>query len=357
MEVTGMNSSFLALGTVDQFESLIWTDRYDKCGDFELYTPVWDSVLSAVPLGSFLTLRESEHIMITESIEVKTDQETGNHLVISGRSLESMLDWRVVAGQEVFKNANLQGAIQQLLNHNIIAPTDGYRTIPNFIFQTSVDPIITAKVVDAQFYGGSLYTAVQSLCEANGLGFKIVLNATNQFVFSLYVGADRSYSQVTNNRVIFSPKFDNLVNSEYKNTTVGKGNVAFILGEGTGINKFAYWTGIDTIAMRTGMNRRELFVDASDISAQVPAPGIPLADYNKQLDQRGVATLNDSYRTTTFAGAINPVAPFTYQKDFFMGDVLQIENEYAMGGTTRVIEAIYTQNPGQTSVIPTFKSL
>lgn len=356
MEVTGLNLQLQPTGTIDKFESLIWTDRYDRCGDFELYTPVLSSILTALPLNNFVYLRESEHAMIVETRTITTDLEKGNHLKITGRSLESMLTWRIIQFQLVFRNANLQTVVQQILASSITSG-DTYRGIPNFIFQASTDPTITSLIWSAQYYGETVYEAIQALCEANGLGFKVVINASNQFVFSLYRGTDRSYGQTIVNPVVFSPKFDNLVNSEFSETTVGKANVARVFGEGTGINKFVTDIGIDTVAMRTGMYRREMSVDAADISAQVPAPGITLADLNQQMNDRGYAALNNSYKTTTFEGAINPVAPFTYLKDFFMGDTVQVENEYGLTKTSKVVEAIYTQDPSQTSIIPTFKSI
>ena len=41
------NTSFSLIAIVDKYISLIWTDRYDDCGDFELSLPYeskWKSV-------------------------------------------------------------------------------------------------------------------------------------------------------------------------------------------------------------------------------------------------------------------------------------------------------------------------
>ena len=37
MEIYVLNTNFESVAVVDEFESLIWTDRYDEAGDFELY--------------------------------------------------------------------------------------------------------------------------------------------------------------------------------------------------------------------------------------------------------------------------------------------------------------------------------
>ena len=120
----------------------------------------------------------------------------------------------MIWGQKIL-TGNLQDAIQTLLNEIVISPTIVDRKISNFIFKKSTDSKITALTIDAQYTGDNLYTVINKLCDANNIGFKVTLNNTNQFVFELYVGADRSYDQDLNPYVVFSPKFDNIITSSY----------------------------------------------------------------------------------------------------------------------------------------------
>ena len=69
--------------------------------------------------------------------------------------------------------------------------------------------------LEAQYTGDNLYDVIQKICEEQGIGFKITLNDEKQFVFELYAGSDRSYDQTENPYVIFSPKFENIINSNY----------------------------------------------------------------------------------------------------------------------------------------------
>lgn len=355
MEIVGLNSNFGTTGVVDQFESLIWTDRYDLCGDFELYTPILDSVIAALPTDNFAYLKESEHVMIVETREITTDSEKGNHLKIKGRSLESILERRIVAYAYML-NGNLQTEIQRLLNDKVIATGNIYQTISNFVFLTSTDPSITALTVYAQYEGTTVYDIIQTLCATNGLGFKITLNNLNQFVFTLYRGEDRTYAQTDRNRVIFSPRYDNLVNSDYSESRVGYHNVAYVMGEGTGSARVLHGLGTDTLEMRTGLNRKEIFVNASDLSSQTTPP-LTAQQYIDVLNQRGLDILTEAAKTIKFEGEINHGQAFTLGTDFFMGDVVQIENEYGMEGTSRVSEIIFAQDPSKITMIPTFVTL
>ena len=96
MELTLLNTSLDAIAILDDYESVIWTDRYWECGDFEIYTPVTTDILSVLKQDYYLRHRESEHVMIIEKLLIKTDVETGNHITVTGRSLESILMRRIV---------------------------------------------------------------------------------------------------------------------------------------------------------------------------------------------------------------------------------------------------------------------
>ena len=89
------------------------------------------------------------------------------------------------------------------------------RKVEGLIFEASTDPAITGLTVDAQFTGDNLYDAIRKLCDSKNVGFRIKLSDDNKFVFKLYAGADRSYDQFTNPYVIFSPKFENVINTNY----------------------------------------------------------------------------------------------------------------------------------------------
>lgn len=184
-------------------------------------------------------------------------------VTVTGRSLESILDRRIVWGQKLL-SGNLQNGIKTLLNENVISPSDSNRKIPNFIFKESTDPAITKLKLEAQYTGDNLYDVIQKICEEQGIGFKITLNDEKQFVFELYAGSDRSYDQTENPYVIFSPKFENIINSNYIESKASLKTVTLVGGEGEGADR-----RYTTVGGGSGLNRRELFTDARDISSNV----------------------------------------------------------------------------------------
>lgn len=352
MDVTVLNTNLDAISIVDVYESFIWTDRYYEYGDFELFTSMTDTILSYIRQDYYLQSRESEHVMIIEKIRINSDSENGNHITVTGRSLESILDRRIVWGQKTI-TGNLQNGIRTLLNENVISPADNKRRISNFIFEASTDPAITSLKIDAQYTGDNLYDVINKICSERSIGFKVTLNNNKQFVFKLYAGTDRSYDQSVNPYVIFSPKFENIINSNYVESKSALKTVTLVGGEGEGsARKYT------TVGGGSGLNRRELFTDARDISSDV-GDGVVLSDaeYTAQLQQRGKEKLAENTDVTSFEGQVETTVMFRYGEDFFNGDVVQIANEYGHETKARIVEIVMSEDEDGNSVYPTFKTI
>ena len=133
MDLTVLNTDLNAVSIIDTYESFIWTDRYCEYGDFELYTMMTNTVLGFIKQDYYVMNRDSEHVMIIEKIQITSDAENGNHVTVTGRSLESILNRRIVWGQKTI-TGNLQNGIKTLLMDAIISPSDSSRQISNFVF-------------------------------------------------------------------------------------------------------------------------------------------------------------------------------------------------------------------------------
>lgn len=346
-----MDTNFKMVSILDVFISFIWTDRYYEYGDFELYTRVSTDILSKIQSEYYLLNKESDHLMIVENIEIETDLEDGHTVKITGRSLESILDRRIVWSSTII-SGNIQDCIKKLLNDSIISPSISERKIDNFIFDTSNNSKITNTIIEETEYNGdNLYEIISGLCSANDIGFKVVLNKSNQFVFSLYVGEDHSYEQTKNPYVTFSPEFDNLINSNYVESIQDYKNVTLVTGEkdDNDIPKTASTGNV------SGLSRRELYTEATDIN-QKQEDDTTLTDeeYKNLLIQRGNEALLEHKISVTFDGEFDATQMYTYNKDFFMGDVVQVANEYGIESKARIIEFIQSQDTNGYSMYPTF---
>lgn len=261
MDLFVLDRNLVTVAIIDSYTSLIWTDRYQEAGDFELCLSMSSDLLNHIKQDYYLFRRDSEHVMIIEKLLIKSDAESGNTLTVSGRSLESILDRRVVWGLKNL-NGNLQNGVKELLDECIISPLKPERKIDNFVFVESSDPQITELKIETQYTGDNLYDVIKNLCSERGIGFKITFDNQNRFAFQLYAGSDRSYDQFTNPYVVFSPKFDNIINSNYMESRSSWKNVTLVGGEGEGTER-----RYTAVGNTSGLDRRELFTDARDISS------------------------------------------------------------------------------------------
>lgn len=351
MELLVLNTDFESIAVIDVYESMIWTDRYDAYGDFEIYFAMNEKLLEYLKEDNYLWLQDSEHCMIIEDIKINADTEEGNHLIVTGRSLESILERRIIWGQRIF-NGNLQNAIETMLNECIISPAIADRKIANFIFVPSTDSKITSLTIDTQYTGDDLYTVIKGLCEANNIGFKIILTDENKFAFSLYAGADRSYDQTENPYVVFSPNFENIINSNYFSSKANLRNVTLVAGEGEGASRKT-----TVVGSASGLNRRELFTDARDISSDTDDGTLSDAEYTAQLQARGIKGLAEHTISTAFEGEVEVTRLFKYGEDFFIGDIVQIANEYGNETSAYISELVISNSEEGLSIYPTFKTI
>ena len=139
MDIWVLNKNLDRVGIIDGYQSIIWSTRYAEVGDFELYLAASDNVLDLVKEGFYLVRDQDidgsryNNVMIAENFEITTDIESGDHLIITGKDLKSIIRRRVVINQTIM-NGQVQACVQRLLNENVIAPSDTKRKINNFTF-------------------------------------------------------------------------------------------------------------------------------------------------------------------------------------------------------------------------------
>lgn len=481
MDLFILNYNLDTVSVLDSYNSLIWTDRYNEYGDFEIYTRMSEGILDFIKQGYYIQIRDSEHVMIIEKLLINSDSEEGNTLTVTGRSLESLLDRRIIWGQKTL-TGNLQEGIKTLLDENIISPSNSSRKIPSFVFEATDDPAITGLTIEAQYTGDNLYDVIQMICSERNIGFRITLK-NNKFTFKLYSGSDRSYEQTDNTYVVFSPNFDNLISSNYVESKSSWKNVTLVGGEGEGTAR--RYTAVGNV---TGLSRREIFTDARDISSdsdedltslfvftEFPAQVYSLTsnsfvadnnfnsstadisayagrtisitvpmysnasgvapnyasvlldadgnyvstvkvwdmyeggtnvgmldtyeylvpsnakflyssmfsqtainnnvyygeltdfqcksiklsndEYIAQLRQRGSETLSENQEVISFEGEAETSAMFKYGEDFFIGDIVQVADEYGHESKARILEIVISENEEGRTAYPTFSTI
>ena len=345
MDLYITNPKFELVGVIDSYTSLIWTERYNDCGDFEIMISANNENIDILQNGYYIKRTDTDRVGIIETKTTQTNEETGDYIIVSGRMLESILDRRIV-WQQTTLNGSINESLHRLLVENAISPSESARQIPNFTFITQEE--FEGKV-EMQITGDSLLTAVLDICKMFGLGFKVILSTTNVMTACLYKGIDRSYQQTGNSYVELSPDFDNLISSNFMTSTQNYKNVALVAGEGEGLDRKT-----SSIGTAEGMDRYELYVDARDVSSNEGE--ITEQEYKRLLDERGKEKLLEYLTETYFEADIEPEFMFQYRKDYMLGDITILKNEYGITAYPRIVEVIESEDETGYKVVPTFES-
>lgn len=347
-----LDKDFTPLNAVDDYDSAIWAERHREYGDFELYGRPEKLLTQGVTTGRYLTKQGSDHVMFIQTVNIDEEVDEGVFVTVTGKSLESMLTRRVV-----WPPINLNGTIAQcvrtLLETTFIRPDDAKRHVPDFLMRDPADEYITKTEMSAQFAGETVYDAITAICEVYDIGFKIVLtNGIMEFI--LYRGEDRSFQQTANPYVIFSPDFDNLASASYSHSVESLATFTYVVGEERE-DSTRITTEVDLGL--TGLERIELYVDASDIRA-TDEDGNTVSDeeYAGYLEERGFETLAENTATEFFEGSMDTHGTYVYGRDFFLGDTVQIQNGLGIGASSQVLEIVYTKDSTGESIVPTFST-
>lgn len=387
MDALILNRDFQTECIVDAFESFIWSDRYDRPGDFELYFPVNEKITPYALENNYIWQKDSDRLMIIEAVEIITNAEEGDHMKLSGRSLECLLERRVVAYRTIIRGS-LQNGISRLLDENLINPSDLERKIPKLRFIRNSDPRVTKLNCELNLLGEYILDVVEDVCQLNELGFKITYNEEEDTLdFMLYYGEDRSYAQETNPWVVFSPGFDNLLSSNYLKTSRNL-KTAAVIGGDANYERGQEVVDVDGKPELRGIDRREMYVDGSDV--ELPEPTVneesirerlekknkteeeiqaaiqkalavaveqTTAVYRHQLEQKGLEELSKTYVTESFEGEIEASRQYIYGKDFFIGDVVQVLDKYGKEASSRIVEVVKSHDLTGEIMTPTFTTL
>ena len=344
-----LNRDLETIGIVDNYESLIWTPRYFESGDFEIYTKASEEILTLLRLDNYVTRPDSEMVGVIENVRIESNPETGDYIIAKGRDLNSLLDRRIVWSQTNI-NDTVENGVRRLLTENFISPTLESRKVENFVLG---DAQGFTERMSAQYTGDNILEVVVNLCKQNGYGFRVILNDEKNFEFQMYRGSDRSYNQTVNPYVVFSPEFENIVSSVYEHDKSLLKNACNVAGEGEGISRKTY--GIGTAS---GLNRREMFVDARDITSELEDGGtLGTTEYNNLLIQRGRENLAENPETTIFEGEVESVRQFVFERDYFLGDIVTVKNSHGIIEHPRVVGVIRSHDENGLLTIPVFSSM
>jgi hypothetical protein len=349
MEVYTLDPLLRRESVIDRFQSLIWTERYNLFGDFELVIYSTLQSRNLLKTGTLLAMNESFYVMRVESVEDATDDTGIRLLSVKGRSLEAILTDRILSltrwisgtipDSYNWKYTGPPADAARKMFHDmcVFVPYDVGDVLPfivegSFMTESTIPEPIDPITVDLE--PAPLYDGLTALSNVWNLGFRILRHYdTSQLYFDIYTGNNRTTAQSDLPSVVFAPELDNLQNTKELATIDQAKNVAYVYSPGG--FQTVYPIGVDPDV--AGFDRRVLVVNATDITADTP-------DVDAALLQRGIEELAKNRATQAFDGEINQNSQYKYGRDYFLGDIIEVRNTDGATNDMRVTEQIFASD-------------
>jgi hypothetical protein len=345
---------------VDKFESLIWTERFQQFGDFQLDIVSSYKARSLLKTNTYLALNKSNYVMRIESVEDDVNEDGEKLLIVKGRSLEALLYDRVAylmnaATQTTTTNpgtgevttsdvkwtiTGTPAAVCRKIFHDIcvVGTLDLNDVIP-FINEGTFMPHDTiAEPTDSitvDISPTTVYDAIDQVAQVWDLGFRLLRQVDmSKLWFDIYVGSDRTTAQTVLPAVVFAPEMDNLQNTKELMSIESAKNVAYVYSPAGFQMVFA--AGVDPDV--EGFERHVLSVDASDITTD------STTDVVAALQQRGYEELAKNRAYQAFDGEISQNSQYVYGRDYNLGDMVETRNIDSVANNMRVTEQIFVED-------------
>lgn len=348
------------IGIIDTAKSVIWHSIWFGVGDFEIYAQATEEHLQLLSIGNYVTRNNDIEVGVIESISITNSMIDGAMITATGRFAKSILDRRLIynltgnSNKATVLRGKVESAARALVANNAISCTfDTRRNFP--MLELGELKNIPEIIVDENGNAAEKQVSYQNLLEySDGLLAEYNLSSvvildddTKKLQYIVLKGVDRSSENTEGNEpVIFSKDYDNLSDSEYLYDTAQKKNAALIGGEGEGIARF-----YSLIAPSdTGLDRREIFVDASSIAKKYmdgeTEEEYTDAEYTAMLNTQGKQELAPLTEIESFSGTIIVTdGNYILNEDFSLGDVVTVqENSINKFINVRIVEVTEVQD-------------
>lgn len=348
MIVNVLNESFEKIAEVNEYKSLIFCKRYNEIGAIDLQIEATVQNLQLFKKNYYLTLQNKKSIFIIKAIEIDTRQNKDNSLIVGAVDCLSILEKRINTHYSYKdSNGNIQNVysgkvenyIRNLILYNFVSPTQNVRKINNFQMTELKN---FPETMETPYEFVNVGEEVLKVCKTHKYGCEVTFEY-GIFYFNLYKGLDRSVEQSENSRIVFSPINENLVSSKYSvDVTELKNSVIPYDSNIETENKYtsSTFTQADNIlGNKSGLQRDEILVDVKDVVDLSSTLKTAIAEKKEKIVFEG-EVFSENY---------------VYGKDYNLGDVVTVQNEFGIKAKARIVEVCETWDTTGYSIEPIFE--
>lgn len=399
MELYQVDKDTFQIGAIiEGWSSLIWTERYQEFGDFELHSNYISETRAKMPLLSLITLRQSKVIMIVESYEISVGTDGTKEIVVKGRSMDSILESRIWVSpvynkrikigsknpdSSVVPEYGLRNAILIYLWNSLRNDTHvdalSFKVDDDFIHNNVVPNL---RITDSAVYDGTekkrkvetgvVYDKISRWLSQSDLGIRIIRPTVDSIrVFSMdmrnssgnisptivktdetnlnkccvdvYNGKDKT------GKVVFNFSRGHLLNPRYFFEAGGYRNLIYLDSDASDrfyrTFKDPAWDDWGDASFPQGLYRRETYLDGGEKDSDDT-----LAEWQDDLVDEGQRKLKHRYARKVYCESdISPDVPYKYNNHYKLGDKVTLIGEY--GGTQDMWVTEYIRAQDETGEI------
>lgn len=397
MEPCTMNRDFERLDVIEEFYSLIWTERYYGDSEVELTIPLQASMITKLAEGSFLSIRESTEPMIIETVNIEDGK-----IKVMGVSILKWLNNRFIRNSPNHRKTTWKfkqktpGQVLWTVVKEMCTEKSSYLNPPykdmGLTNAQAHELIIPGLKLGAEESAGKkikkilvpygpVYDSLRKIAEQYKIGMQIYLGTDLSIKFRSYKGANRTTGDTI---VRFSPVMDSLSDvkevrsiAEFKtliysfaaslekiDTADANDNPDTWLQTRPGIARRAKgpegkYTGFDLRAKMIfpGDITIKQDLDEEDDSGPESTLSGKREELRDVLDNRAEKELKQNEYIRAVDGTVAPTNAFQYKVDYDLGDIVQIQGNTGLTENSRVIEYIRTQDASGEVSYPTIEAI
>lgn len=359
MDVYVLAPNFERLDILDDFESLVWTERFQAHGDFVLDIRESTWIRGDLKFAKYLETSRSRKPMMIERIEKPQQPMGAAKIQLRGRGLTSFFRLRNTKNQANKDAEVVSGKASNIMRYMV----HRYCVDSSTAGSVNVLPGLVADDTDiGSWYRlalerGNLYEIIQSIAYTSGLGFHILRDPSDDLLhFQATQGIDRTVPGSLYRE--FSTDGESLMNPGSFESIEGYKNHARVLGKKTGVD--VYLPGVSPTI--SGWNRRTLVVEAEDIGTAADyepgeddPPATTILEDQEDLKERGLAELRA--QANRYQRLVNGDVPTANWVDtsYGLGDIVWVKDNYGAKSKMRISEQIWSLDATGVVRTPTFE--
>lgn len=393
LDHTGSDPTYHPDIIIPNWDSCIWTERFNTPGEIELKSSDIRAIKRLLPRGSLVSLLDSDEVMMIETHTLGVNEMGVPDITLKGRSVTHFTEHRHVEGPYnkkrtmVKKYSPAEAAIVLLWNHLVNATgtdvtwADPYSqrvtdSIPNVRIAETVRAPLETDRRRWRLKQGQLYPQLRNILVRGDLGLRTIrpgrggpakkitrvdwvgagkgnlisdglVTNSPYLLFDVYDGKDRTHLNGVEPEVIFHYDSGDIDEPQYLWSIEKYKTAMEVMSSKGGSDVFR--TNADSSL--SGWDRRVASYDAGEpdefkVKNEWTQQETEtkrqqhIDEFLEDIADEAFRELKKARRTAVFSGSISPDSDYRYGPDYKLGDLVTFRGDYDMTETMIVSEYV-----------------